>query len=166
MPPTDPSGAGAIPRRLALVQISALAAAGLSPLSAGAQGVGRDALVAYLDVLLPGLDTLPPASSLGIADRLTALAAPGSPMERLLDAGISILDGLSDRRFADLPPTIQARAVEAFAATAYDEVPGRFHHVVRLLALGLYYEHPATLGGLPLNPAPQPAGYPPPWDTA
>ena len=157
---------GHLSRRQAIARLAAAATAGLAVPEAAAQSPARGALSAYIDVLLPGDDALPPASVLGISDEMAEFAGDGSTFARLLAAGTGWLDRLDDRAFADLPRSVQADVVEWMANAPYDEIPGRFYHVVRLIACELYYAHPEARAGLPLNTAPQPAGYLPPWGEA
>ncbi|MBF9057989.1 hypothetical protein HKCCSP123_02220 [Rhodobacterales bacterium HKCCSP123] len=157
------NGLGDRSRRQALAQLAAVAVAGLSIPAVSAQPVSRGALEAYVDILLPGGDGLPPASGLGIAPEIESLAPAGSVFRRLLSVGTDWLDGLQGGGFAALPASAQAQVVEWMAAAPYHEIPGRFYHVVRLFAAELYYTRPEARVGLPLELAPQPAGYPPPW---
>jgi hypothetical protein len=168
MPAGTPPG---LSRRGALLRLAALAVAGLPIPAAQAQTVHRAALEAYIDTLLPGGgDGLPPASALGIPAQMVDLAAEGSLFARLLAAGTEWLDRLDagggGRPFAALPPATRAEVVAWMAAAPYDEIPGRFYHVVRLIACELYYADPAGRTGMAMHPAPQPTGYLPPWGEA
>ena len=51
-----------------------------------------------------------------------------------------------------------------YADPDYNQIPGRFFHIVRAFAVELYFAKPEAISGYPLNPAPQPAGYLPPWN--
>ena len=148
------------------MQLAAVAVSGLFIPAVSAQPVSRGALEAYVDILLPGGDGLPSASSLGIAAEIEALAPEGSVFRRLLAVGSEWLDTVQGGGFADLPVSAQAQIVDWMAAAPYDEIPGRFYHVVRLFAVELYYTRPEARIGLPLEHAPQPFGYPPPWGEA
>jgi hypothetical protein len=150
-------------RRRALI---ALASAGLVPLLApfAATAAGRpETLDAFLDVLLPADDLSPAASVLGIGEDLRAMTAPGTPYAQLTDLALNWLDGLDSVPFAGLAPATQVQVVQFMAAADYNEIPGRFYHLTRALAVELYYARPEAITGFPLNSAPQPAGYPPPW---
>ena len=145
------------------MQLAAVAVAGLSIPAASAQPVSRAALEAYVDILLPGGDGLPSATSLGVAAEIEALAPEGSVFRRLLSVGTEWLDTVQGGGFAALPGSAQEQIVDWMAAAPYGEVPGRFYHVLRLFAVELYYTRPEARVGLPLEHAPQPFGYPPPW---
>jgi hypothetical protein len=153
----------AVSRRQTLVQLAAASVVSLSLSDAMAQPVSRDTLQAYIDILLPGTHDLPPASSLGIAAELEGLAPEGSVFRRFLSVGTEWLGGLQGGGFAALSPAAQSNVIARMAAAPYDEIPGRFYHVVRLIACELYYARPEARVGLPLDLAPQPAGFPPPW---
>jgi hypothetical protein len=157
-------------RRQALMQLAALSVAGLAMPAAVAQPVSRSALEAYVDILLPGEAGAPPASALGVAAEIEALAPEGTDFRRLISLGTAWLDdvqtGGQPGGFAAMPVDAQAQVVAWMAAAPYDEIPGRFYHVLRLFAGELYYVRPEARVGFPLNPAPQPAGYLPPWGAA
>ncbi|KEO52634.1 hypothetical protein TP2_06760 [Thioclava pacifica DSM 10166] len=151
--------------------MAATAASGLAPRLLCAQNleagtIAPATLDAYLDILLPGSEGTPSASALGVGAELRAEIEPGSLSERLIAAGTMFLDSVGPARFADLPPAARDEIVDWLAQADYNEIPGRFYHVTRLLAVGFYYIHPEALSDLPLEPAPQPVGYPPPWGDA
>lgn len=155
-------------RRAALFAVAGAAAAGLAPgllraQDAGGATISAGALDAFLDMLLPGDDGAPAASALGVGAGLLAEVTPGSLTERLLVAGTGFLDTVGPAPFAELPLAARVEVTDWLAQADYNEIPGRFFHVTRLLAVGIYFAHPEALAGLPLEPAPQPVGYPPPW---
>ena len=80
-----------------------------------------------------------------------------------MEAGCGWLDGLDPRGFAGIPPDTQTNVVTFMTRADPNEVPRRFYHLTRQIAVELYYAHPAAIAGYPLATAPQPAGYPPPW---
>lgn len=158
-------------RRATLLAMAAGIASGLAPGVLRAQDLGSPTIApatfdAFLDSLLPGFEGVPSASELGVGAELRAEIEPGSLTERLIAAGTGFLDSVGPARFADLPPAARDEIVDWLAQADYNEIPGRFYHVTRLLAVGYYFIHPEALVGLPLEPAPQPLGYPPPWGTA
>ncbi|MDZ7711484.1 MAG: hypothetical protein U5K36_16555 [Roseovarius sp.] len=122
------------------------------------------ALVAFLDTLLPADDFGPAASALGIDAEILAYAPDGSDLHRLIALGSSWLDGLDARAFADLPAATQHDVLRYMEGADRAQVPGRFYAVLRQFAMELYHARADTTAGLPLNPAPQPEGYPPPWN--
>lgn len=152
-------------RRMALSTLAAgclVAIAGL-PATARAATIRKRALDACLDTLLPEDGFGPSASTLGIGDTLIGLAPEGTDFHRLLALGTQWLDGLAARPFADLPPQTRTDVLRYLEGADVNEIPGRFYRVVRQAAMELYHTRADTISGLPLNPAPQPAGYPPPW---
>ena len=120
-------------------------------------------LAAYVDVLLPDDGLTPAASALDVQGAILALAEASEPLARMIGLVGDWLDTLGPGGFAGLPEGDRAAVVDALAASDPDALEGRFHLLVRLLAIEVYYAHPRALAGLDLAPAPQPAGYPPPW---
>lgn len=120
-------------------------------------------LGAVLDTLLPADALSPAATALGV-DREVEDSILGNPtMARFFEAALGWLDQLDGAPFRDLP---EARRVEILAALAeadFNQIPGRFYHLMRALAIEFYFTHPEAFAGYPLEPAPQPMGYPPPW---
>lgn len=152
-------------RREALSALAAgclLAITGL-PAPARAATIRERALDAFLDTLLPEDRFGPSASTLGTRDTLIGFAPEGTDFHRLLALGTQWLDGLSARPFADLPPQTRTDVMRYLEGADVNEIPGRFYRVVRQAAMELYHARADTISGLPLNPAPQPEGYPPPW---
>ncbi|MFB9151105.1 hypothetical protein [Roseovarius ramblicola] len=157
---------GVIPsRRAALTALAAscLVAIGALPAGAKSQEVRTGALDAFLDTLLPADAFGPAASRLGIGEDLLGYAAEGSDFHRLIALGTEWLDGLDARAFADLPADTRHNVLRYMEQADRAQVPGRFYLVLRQFAMELYHARADTVAGLPLNPAPQPEGYPPPW---
>lgn len=152
-------------RRAALLSLVA-AALGSTPMLAAASAdpaAGRAALAAYLDVLLPADALTPSASALGVQDDILGLARDAPLLARLIALVADWLDGGEPGSFAALPLSKRAANVAAMAEADPNRPDGRFHQLIRLLAIEFYYARPEALAGLGLNPAPQPEGYPPPW---
>jgi len=151
-------------RRAALV--SGLSA-GLVPfLPPGVAGREADALAslgALLDTLLPDDGLSPAATAVGVDVEIRALLETDPRLFQFFGAALSWLDGLADRPLRDLDPATRHDIVSALAASDVYQIPGRFYHIVRALAVEVYFARPEALAGLPLYPAPQPQGYPPPW---
>lgn len=153
-------------RRRAL--IGALAASLSGPVWAQQLTADKDAidaatLAAYLDVLLPADAHSPAASALGIERDIIQFAQQLALFSRLLSLGTQWLNQTGRGAFHNLPLSDQAKVVDWMATADRDQIPGRFYHLVRLTAVEFYYDRPAAQGGFDLNPSPQPAGYPPPW---
>jgi len=152
-------------RRAALSALAAgclLAITGL-PATARAATIRKRTLDAFLDMLLPEDRFGPSASALGTGDALIGFAPEGTDFHRLLALGTQWLDRLAARPFADLPPQTRTDVLRYLEGADVNEIPGRFYRVVRQAAMELYHARAETIAGLPLNPAPQPEGYPPPW---
>lgn len=152
-------------RRAFLLCGAASAATALAPalLHAQASAPAPHALDAFMSVLLPGDEFMPSSSSLGIADALLGEVTVGSLTERLLGAGTAFLNQVGPVEFAELRTDAQEEVVSWMATADYNAIPGRFYHVVRLFTVAYYFSHPDVVSAFPLNAAPQPLGYPPPW---
>lgn len=132
-------------------------------LQAASDAVERTALDAFLDTLLPADAVSPAASALGIGDEILDLAAGSDLFVRLLALGSEFLNAAGPVPFAELPPDARHRVAAWMEASDYDQIPGRYFHLVRQSAVEFYYARPEAAAGFGLNVAPQPAGYPPPW---
>lgn len=153
-------------RRQVLLGAVAAALVPLAPHLARAQGTTAQhnaLLAAYVDVLLPDDGLTPAASALGVHDAILDLAATQELLGKLIGMVADWLDQTGPAPFATLPTADREARVAALAKADPDHLEGRFHQLIRLLAIELYYARPEALAGLDLAPAPQPAGYPPPW---
>lgn len=152
-------------RRAALAALAGgcLAAIAGLPATASTPELRDRALTAFLDTLLPADDFGPAASTVGIDDDILGFAPDGSDLHRLIALGTGWLDGLDARAFADLPEPVRHDVLRYMQQADRAEVPGRFFFVMRQFAMELYHARAGTVADLPLNPAPQPEGYPPPW---
>ncbi len=144
----------------------------LTSVSAGLSGLCLPALAqqgdvrtlgAVLDTLLPADEFSPSASDLGLEIEMERLIAGNDLLIRLFTIALDWLNSVDDRPFQDLDAARKVEILTAMAASDYNQVPGRFFHIVRALAMELYYARPEAISGFPLEIAPQPAGYPPPW---
>jgi len=158
-PRTQPS------RRAALAALAGgcLAAVTGLPATASTPELRDRALIAFLDTLLPADDLGPAASALGIDRDILSFAPDGSDLHRLIAMGTGWLDGLDARAFADLPAPVRHDVLRYMEQADRAAVPGRFFLVLRQFAMELYHARADTVADLPINPAPQPEGYPPPW---
>jgi hypothetical protein len=153
-------------RRRVLLGAVAAALAPLAPRLGRAETAlaqHRALLAAYVDVLLPDDGLTPGASALGVHDAILDLAASQELLGRLIGLVADWLDDTGPAAFATLPRADQAARVDALAVADPDQLEGRFHQLIRLLAIEFYYAKPEALAGLDLALSPQPAGYPPPW---
>jgi hypothetical protein len=153
-------------RRDALMALasSSLVCLACSPAFAQTAQLRRETLDAVLDTLLPSDALTPSATALGVGDEIMSIAPDGSQLHRLFALGTTWLDQLDDRSFAEQPDQIRHDVLRYMEDADYNQVPGRFFHLLRRMAMEIYYAQPQTYAGLQLNAAPQPKGYPPPWD--
>jgi Gluconate 2-dehydrogenase subunit 3 len=135
----------------------------VSALEAAEESVDAETLAAYLDTLLPADAVSPSASQLGIGAEMLDIAATVPLFSKLLALGTAWLNKTGRGPFHALASQDQARVVAWMNAADRDQIPGRFYLLVRQTAVELYYSRPEITVGFDLNPAPQPAGYPPPW---
>ena len=126
-------------------------------------GIDAQTLAAYLDVLLPADDLSPAASAVGIEADVIDFAGQVPQFEQLLALGTAWLNTTGQGPFHSLSTGDQGRVVAWMQAADRGFIPGRFFLLVRLTGMEFYYSHPDANAGFDLNPAPQPAGYPPPW---
>lgn len=120
-------------------------------------------LAAYLDILLPADDMSPAASALGVQHDLVDFTRDNAQLRQFLAMGTAWLNDTGRGPFHALPQDDQARVVEWMSRADRDTPPGRFFLLVRLAAVEFYYSKGEVAASFGLNTAPQPAGYPPPW---
>ncbi|WP_299722025.1 gluconate 2-dehydrogenase subunit 3 family protein [uncultured Tateyamaria sp.] len=148
--------------------MSALAAS-LSPpafaqqIAATEGEIDAKTLAAYLDILLPADEHTPAASALGIEGDIIGFARQLTQFNQLLVLGTQWLNQTGQGPFHALSLSDQGRVVDWMRAADRNFIPGRFFLLVRLTGVEFYYSRPEAVAGFDLNPAPQPAGYPPPW---
>lgn len=124
--------------------------------TAGARGV----LTAVLDALIPpGPGGLPGAGALGLAPQVEAAAEARPELAPLLARGLDAAEAVARERgaagFAALPAEARPDALTALA----ERVPA-FLPTLTFLACTLYYQAPAVLEALGLEPRPpHPRGY-------
>lgn len=157
------------PTRRKIVAAAIAAVLGPLPCSGPAQSqsapaeINRQSLSAFLDALLPGGGELPAASTLGLADALIGEARHRPEVLELLAAGSAALNGTGRGPFHGLSPDERSVVADWLSAQPPHTPARQFYTLVRQLAMELYYSREAAIAGLPLNTAPQPRGYPPPW---
>jgi len=121
------------------------------------------ALAAFVDTLLPADALTPAASALGVPEAIADFAAGVPGLPELIAGGTAWLDRTGGPPFAELSAADRDRVVAWMEGSDPAQGPYRFYEVIRLLAVEFYYAAPEAVAGLPLNVAPQPRGYPPPW---
>ena len=151
-------------RRAALAALATSIAVGWAPKHVFAQVEGSNALAALVDTLIPGDDLSPSASALAVDAELLQTIAHDPRPQNLVALGLQWLDSLADKPFAERDQATREQNLSIAAAAGLNEGPRRFYILMRTLTLQIYYTKPDVLGGLPLHPAPQPDGYPPPWN--
>lgn len=120
-------------------------------------------LASVVDTLLPADDVSPSASALGVDRDIADFVADNEMMTRLFVAALDWMDNLGDEPFHNLPLSQQVEVLTFMESADFNAVPGRFYHILRALAVEFYYARAEAVAGLPLDAAPQPNGYPPPW---
>ncbi|MEO9576552.1 MAG: gluconate 2-dehydrogenase subunit 3 family protein [Tateyamaria sp.] len=150
------------------VLLSALAAslsghALAQQVSGASYQIDEQTLSAYLDVLLPADDLTPAASALNVAGDLIDFASESPQFGQFLAVGTQWLNKTGRGPFHTLSLSDQERVVKWMSKADRDTLPGRFFLLVRLTGVEFYYSKPEVARAFGLNTAPQPAGYPPPW---
>lgn len=150
-------------RREALVAMAAPLLVGFQP-AAAQPTVARGLLTHFVDLILPEDELSPSASALGVDAELGDAVRSHALLAQLFDYGLGWLDQAGGQPFMTLEPEAQ-QAVLTFASKAdFNQIPGRFFAVARLLSAEIYFSKPEAIAGYPLNDAPQPEGYLPPWN--
>ncbi len=157
---------GKVSRRWFVSVVATGAAALTFPLPARAQlgVISPEALDAFLEIILPTHPTAPPASALNLGAAVLMDAQDKPLLLRLLIDGVAFLDTVGPAPFARLPSATQSQLVAWMAASDAGKMPAQFYHAMRSAALKFYYTNPAATASFDLKTAPQPQGYPPPWD--
>ena len=127
------------------------------------QPIDAQTLSAYLDVLLPADDLTPAASALNIAGDLVEFARQAPQFGQFLALGTRWLNETGRGPFHSLSLSDQERVVAWMRSADRNTSPARFFLLVRLTGIEFYYSKPEVAVAFGLNTAPQPAGYPPPW---
>jgi hypothetical protein len=120
-------------------------------------------LAALVDTYLPDDGVTPAASALGVDADLRDFLTGAPQVAQGVLAMCDALDAEGQVRFALRGGVQRLALVDAIARVTPDRLEGWFYRTTRLLALEFYYARPEALEGLDLDPAPQPAGYLPPW---
>lgn len=150
-------------RRDALIAFaSSIAAATALPVAAQAS-IDRNLMVLVADTILPKDDLTPSASEIGAVDEVLEMVQGHPMLQQLMAFGLQWVNQVQGRPFKSLSPEDREGLLLAASESDFNQVPGRFFHVIKVLLLEAYYSKPAALVGLPLHPAPQPEGYLPPW---
>jgi hypothetical protein len=123
----------------------------------------RSTLAGFVDTILPADDLSPAASALGVHGEILGFADEVAGLADFLRGAAVWLNATGDAPFQALPERDRVRVVEWMSQSDKSEAPYRLFEVVRMLAVEFYYAHPEAIAGFPLNEAPQPQGYPPPW---
>lgn len=151
-------------RRDALIAFaSSIAAATALPVAAQTS-IDRNLLNLVADTILPEDELTPSASAIGAVDDLLDMVQGHQMLNQLMAFGLQWLNQVQGTAFAARSVEDRERLLLAAAESDFNQVPGRFFHVLRVLLLEAYYSKPEALGGLPVNQAPQPEGYLPPWN--
>jgi hypothetical protein len=151
------------PKRRAVLM--GILSVGLSTVCGGAVANAEpmSSLASVVDVLLPADDVSPSASALGVDRDIADFVAESEMLTRLFETALDWMDNLGNKPFRNLLPSQQVEVLTFMESADFNAVPGRFYHILRALAVEFYYARAETVVGLPLDSAPQPNGYPPPW---
>lgn len=150
-------------RRELLISSLCLGLGSVAGLSHAQVSRNRSSLGAVLDTMLPEDSVSPSASAIDIDSALEDIAAANPLLNQLFDAALGWMDTVADRPFGDLPEETRIEILNFMEAADFNQIPGRFFHIVRIMACELYYSRGEAISDFPLNAAPQPLGYPPPW---
>jgi len=131
---------------------------------ARAQGsINGRTLKAVVDTILPADALTPAASALGVDRDIAQIAEDHALIGQLVSLGLGWLDEISGGDFAAQSEAARLDLLRFAMAQDYNQIPGRFSALLRELTMQLYYDQTDGYADLPLNPTPQPMGYPPPW---
>ncbi len=133
------------------------------PAKAAIVDLDQTTFAAFLDVLLPRDPQSPSASELGVPAELIEIAKTVEPFYRLITLACTWMNDTGSAPFHALPEADKLKLVTWMSTSDFNQIPRRFFHLVRLSAVEIYYAPPGAIRGYPLNNAPQPEGYPPPW---
>ena len=150
-------------RRDALLALATSMAAGVSVPVSAQQTIPRELFDQVANLLIPADEMSPGASQLGVVDDVYEMVAGHPMLQQLFSYGFGWLDQVAGQPFLSLPALTQHQILSAASQSDYNQIPGRFFHVLRLFVIEVYFGHPEAVAGLPINPAPQPDGYLPPW---
>lgn len=150
-------------RRDALIAFaSSIAAATAFPVAAQVS-IDQKLLALIGDTILPEDEFTPAASSVGAVQEVLEIVQGHSMLGQLMAFGLQWINSVQGIEFANRSHEDRERLLMAAAESDFNQIPGRFFHVFRVLLLEAYYSKPEALVGLPVNTAPQPQGYLPPW---
>lgn len=155
-------GADTSRRAFLIVTLSSGLASVCGPVTAQSDADLRS-LGAVLDTILPPDELSPSPSSLGIDRDIQDIVLANPLLERLFGAALGWMDGLADRPFRDLTDAQRIEILTFMQSADFNQIPGRFFHIVRAFCCELYFAREEAIAGFPLNAAPQPTGYMPPW---
>lgn len=121
-------------------------------------------LTLLLDVLLPAYDDFPPASGLGIVDKIIDKTGKDHKYRRLTRKGCYWLDAQARSMNANGFDSLNVKQQEQIAGVAakapLDTVQRIFFENVWRDAVFFYYAEPFAWKGIGYNGPPQPAGFP------
>jgi hypothetical protein len=141
----------------AIIAAAAVLRAPLCLAQAGAAEFASDSLRAFVTTLVPDHDDAALFGDFRILTREIPWLGP------LAAATTAWLDAEAGGSFATIATPARATIVNRMALAPPDSVPRQGYVYLRHFAMELYYARPDAIAGLPLEPAPQPVGYPPPW---
>ncbi|MCP5073988.1 MAG: gluconate 2-dehydrogenase subunit 3 family protein [Rhodobacteraceae bacterium] len=141
-----------------------LSQSAFAPLArASGESLDEKTLAAFVDVLLPADANSPSASTLHVPAEILELAEMVPLFKKLISLATKWLNNTGNVPFHELSEADKTTLVTWMSTSDFNQFPRRFFHLVRLAAVEIYFSHPDAIQGYPLNPSPQPEGYPPPW---
>ena len=105
----------------------------------------------------------PVGGKFGVTDDLLEISRGNQLYAKLVALGCAWLDSTGTGSFSTLSEADQITVVRWMTTADWNQIPRRFYFLTRQAAVELYYSSTYATNGLPLNDAPQPNGYPPPW---
>lgn len=151
-------------RREALIAMVAPLLVGFHAADAQFRPLPAGPLAEIVDLILPADAMSPSASDLGVHTEIQNTIAGHPLLRRLFEYGLTWIDQVGGRPFLELPREAQLQILNFAEQADFNQVPGRFFAVLRVLACELYFSQTEAIAGYPLNDAPQPDGYLPPWE--
>lgn len=154
--------------RRAAIRLGVLAALGpivTAPFAAAQSADGRvpETLVAFVRYVLPGDDQTPAADLQPMAVEIAEIISENPALVTLRNNVMVWLDGSSRGAFWSMPAQDQDAIMNWMEQAGTASWQGFFFAFVRRVAIELHYSTPDAVAGFPLNAAPQPDGYLPPW---
>lgn len=154
--------------RRAAIRLGVLAALGpivAAPYAAAQISDDRvhETLAVFVRYVLPGDGKSPAADPQALASEIAAIVAENPALVTLQNDVMTWLDGSSRGAFWAMREQDQDAVLNWMEKAGTTSWQGFFFAFVRRVAIELHYSSADSVAGFPLNAAPQPKGYLPPW---